>query len=271
MRHLFTNFCKQNLKNNLFVLLGDIGVGGFLNQKDELLKNVFNMGINEQAMVSFAGGLASDKNLNIICHTISPFLIERAYEQIKLTCGYNRLKLILVSANGPYEYEKLGPTHHCPADVNLLNLIPNIDIYLPSSADDLLNSLKSALKSKKSSYIRLTNRYVPNFDNYSCSEKSKFIKVIKRGKSKNLAITTGESLFYALNSKYYDDFDILNLVKPKDKLPNLVHNYRKLHILEPYLESIINIDAAGKNIKKFTYKKEFKKRIKKNLGYEDFR
>ena len=83
MRKEFANFFKEQLKvdSNLIVLLGDIGVGSFLDG-EELSKNVYNVGINEQAMVSFASGI-SDTGKTVVLHTISPVLVERAYEHIK--------------------------------------------------------------------------------------------------------------------------------------------------------------------------------------------
>ena len=61
MRKKFSELSKQELANNpnSYVLLGDISVGMFMDKDDNLPDRVFNMGIAEQAMVGFAGGLST--------------------------------------------------------------------------------------------------------------------------------------------------------------------------------------------------------------------
>ena len=64
-----SNLLAKN--DNLVILLGDISVGLFL--KQELLPNrVFNMGVLEQSMISFAAGLSRGGILPFV-HTISPY------------------------------------------------------------------------------------------------------------------------------------------------------------------------------------------------------
>ena len=159
MRKVFATELRKNFlksdKNS--ILLGDISVGLFLDTGDDLVPNAYNMGILEQSMISFAAGLSSESE-NVFVHTISPFIIERGYEQIKLDISYNKNKVILVSANGPFEYNKLGPTHHCSADVPLLNLLPDIDIYLPGRDFEVIDSLDRIANSQNAAYLRLNNK-----------------------------------------------------------------------------------------------------------------
>ena len=82
-------------------------------------KRIYNIGILEQSMISMAAGL-SNEGLKPIVHTIAPFIVSRAYEQLKIDFGYNKLNGNFVSIGASYDYASLGCTHHCPEDINLM-------------------------------------------------------------------------------------------------------------------------------------------------------
>jgi hypothetical protein len=163
MRKNFSEHLKKIISHNknVFILLGDISVGLFLDKKEKLYRNVLNLGLIEQSMISYAAGLARS-GITPFVHTISPFMIERAYEQIKLDLSYNNCKCIMVSANGPFDYNKLGPTHHCPSDVPLLSLLENIEIFMPGRVQDVKTCIELSLLNSTSSYIRLNAHPVEN-------------------------------------------------------------------------------------------------------------
>ena len=89
----------------------------------------------EQSTVSFAAGLAKLKFIPII-HSISPFLVERALEQLKIDFGYQKLGGNLVTIGSSYDYAKMGSTHHCPTDINLIGNIPDSEIIIPGTAKE---------------------------------------------------------------------------------------------------------------------------------------
>jgi deoxyxylulose-5-phosphate synthase len=280
MRKKFVELCKEELSSNKnsFVLLGDIGVGGFLMPNEELPERVINMGIAEQAMVGFASGLSSTASGNIILHTISPFLVERAFEQIKLCCGYNEIKLILISANGPYDYEKLGPTHHCNNDIDILATLPNIELRLPATISDLVIAFKEAIKSEKSFYIRMTSRSA-TIPIEPITESNWNIIYLINGEISNMKpggvlkglICIGESLSYCLNKYKNGNYIIYWSINPDSTIPKLVKEVESIIIFEPYLNSRINVGYNYNiNIVRKNFKKNNKKIILKNLGWEDY-
>ena len=113
----------------LQVLLGDIGVFGFRHVFAKYPKNITNIGILEQATVGVAAGMALAGDIPVV-HTIAPFLVERAYEQLKVDFGYQNLGGNFVSVGGSYDYAALGCTHHCPADLSLLMNIPGFELVV---------------------------------------------------------------------------------------------------------------------------------------------
>ena len=106
MRKTFSEFIKRQLVENKYsaILLGDISVGLFLDSNEALHERCLNVGILEQSMISLAAGMARG-GITTYVHTISAFLVERAYEQIKLDLDYNKNKVILVFLKGYLEYK----------------------------------------------------------------------------------------------------------------------------------------------------------------------
>jgi len=156
------------LNDRVFLMLGDIGVHGFRSVLSQHPRRAVNFGILEQSMIGVAAGLASEGMIPVI-HTIAPFMIERAYEQIKIDLGYQRLSSNLVSVGGSYDYSALGPTHHCPADVNLLLNIQGMNIYLPGNSGEFSQMF--------------VGNYRSGLNYYRLSEESHSIGVFKKGVS----------------------------------------------------------------------------------------
>ena len=273
MRKIFSDQVKSLLKQdqNSYILLGDIGVGSF-SQHEKLIPQVINMGINEQAMVSFAGGLSCTGKL-VIVHTITAFLVERAYEQIKLTCGYNNQKLILVSANGPFDYTKLGPTHHSPADIPILNQIPNMNLFCPGTNAQLIENIRIAVNSSVSSYIRLTNR-VAEFEQSDIGNMWKLGNNQTIFKKEKAIIAPGEAQKYVQERQLQSDYD---LYAPKD-LNQIIDldqfgPYAEILLLEPYSESVLKLKTTSKNypkVERVNFGKSLDKVILENKGWEKF-
>ena len=95
-------------------------------------------------MISVAAGL-SNQGLKPNVHTIAPFIVSRAYEQMKIDFGYNKLKEILC-IGASYDYASLGCTHHCPEDINLMYNIPDMQIVVPGIVRNLIHYSDKAIK-----------------------------------------------------------------------------------------------------------------------------
>lgn len=131
------------------VLLGDIGVHAFKDVFEKYPKRIYNVGILEQSMVGMAAGLAIAGFIPIV-HTIEPFLVDRAFEQIKIDFGYQELKGNIVGVDVSKTASNLGYTHQCPyalehmAHVQGMNVFDPqhacyLDIYLKENYDKGLN------------------------------------------------------------------------------------------------------------------------------------
>lgn len=157
MRKTFVEVASSVLDENInaSLLLGDIGVFGFRKMLSSYPERVFNIGILEQSMISVAAGLSSEGVIPTV-HTIAPFIVERAYEQIKVDFGYQSLAGNLVSVGASFDYAALGCTHHCPADINLISNIPGSKIYIPGHPDEFAAMYLSEWNNGSLNYFRLS-------------------------------------------------------------------------------------------------------------------
>jgi hypothetical protein len=142
--------------HRVFILLGDLGVFQCQELFSKYPENILNYGIMEQSMLGTAAGLSS-AGMYPIVYSIAPFLVDRAYEQIKLDLVYNRNPCLLISAGASYDYAKLGPTHYCPHDISSLLLIGYPTIYTPFTVDDCLRALNYSVGQRTLSYLRLSS------------------------------------------------------------------------------------------------------------------
>lgn len=265
------------LKNKkIFLILGDIGVYGFR----DLLKSkrALNIGILEQATISFASGLAKVGFIPIV-HTIATFMVSRAFEQLKLDFGYNHLNGNFISVGASYDYAGLGCSHHCPEDINLIKNIPNMQIIVPGNSFEFDKLFSECYTINKPKYYRLS------------SEENKLQCKVKFGKgiilnqgAKVTVIAVGPVLnnTYEICKKLNVNLIYYTTVRPFDKkiIKKLKNKAKKILIIEPYysgsitnevLDSFGNIKVKIENISvpyKFLTNYGTKKQHDEKLGFD---
>jgi transketolase len=78
---IITELAKKDEK--IYLLSGDIGYAIFDDFREKFPGRFINLGVCEQSIVSIASGMALE-GLKPYVYTITPFIIERAFEQVKL-------------------------------------------------------------------------------------------------------------------------------------------------------------------------------------------
>ncbi|MDX2187689.1 MAG: transketolase C-terminal domain-containing protein [Opitutaceae bacterium] len=138
----------------LVVMVGDISHGILQPYAKACPGRYYNIGICEPTIVNMAAGL-SKVGLIPVVHTIAPFIAERAYEQIKLDFGYQKLSGNFITVGGAFDYAQLGCSHHCYADVSLLSHFRRAQIIVPGTAREFNVLFKQIYSADAINYVRI--------------------------------------------------------------------------------------------------------------------
>ena len=135
----------------IYVLVGDIGYQVFDEFREKHPDRFINMGICEQSMIGVSAGMALE-GLKPWVYTITPFLIERPFEQVKLDIDQQNVNVKLV---GFSDYPTLGPTHTELNDKKLLQLFSNITSYYPEDGEETQKVTYQAYEKNGPAFISL--------------------------------------------------------------------------------------------------------------------
>ena len=116
----------------IYLIVGDIGFRVFDDFREQHPDRFINMGICEQSIIGVSAGMALE-GLKPWVYTITPFLIERPFEQIKLDIDQQNVNVKLI---GYADYPTLGPTHTELNGKKLMELFTNITSFFPKDGDE---------------------------------------------------------------------------------------------------------------------------------------
>jgi transketolase len=136
------------------VVLAEISTDHFTAAAAQHPERVVNVGIMEQTMVGVAAGFAME-GFHPIAHSLSPFMAERPYEQLKLDFGYQGLGGTFVGTGGSYDYAAEGGTHHAPADASLMFAIPRMEVLVPGHPAEVEPLLRATYANGAPTYLRI--------------------------------------------------------------------------------------------------------------------
>ena len=242
MRKAFPQVTETLMRKNkkIFCLLGDIGVFSFRDIFKNYKNRILNMSTMEQSMIGFAAGLSKIGFIPII-HTIAPFLVLRALDQIKIDFVYNKLKCNIVSVGASNDYTKLGTTHHCFEDINILSNYKDINLFIPSSPEQFKYLFEKYYNNNLINYFRISEKNI-NFN-------IKTNGYLKNKRNKSLLIIVGNSYDYNDFKKEKIDVYYVNKISKEMKF-NFLKKYKNILIIEPYFGNVLERRIKEKLSKK---------------------
>lgn len=171
------------------VVLAEISADLFAKAAARHPDRVLNVGIREQLMVSVGGGLAL-AGMRPIMHTYAPFLVERAFEQVKLDLAHQGVCAVLASIGASYDAATSGRTHQAPEDVVLLDSVPGFSVVVPGHPGEVPGLLRGAMGALGggSTYMRLSTEA-----NREARPVSASLQVVRSGR-RGLVVTVGPLL-----------------------------------------------------------------------------
>ena len=137
--------------DKIYVLVGDIGYRVFDEFREKHPNRFINMGICEQSIIGVSAGMALE-GLKPWVYTITPFLIERPFEQVKLDIDQQNVNVKLV---GFADYPTLGPTHSELDGKRLMGLFNNISSFFPKDGKETSKMTHEAYQKNGPAFISL--------------------------------------------------------------------------------------------------------------------
>ncbi|MCW2138874.1 transketolase family protein [Actinoplanes cyaneus] len=211
------------------LVLADISADVFAPALRKHPDRALNVGIREQLMVGVGGGLAMT-GMRPYLHSYAPFLVDRAYEQIKLDLGHQDTGAVLVSIGGSYDSAASGYTHHSPGDVALLDTLEGWTVLVPGHHDEVPAMLREAARHDDRVYIRLGLQ-----ENTRAYPDGGKLRVLKRGGP--LVVAVGPMLDPVLAATADLDVTVAytNTPRPLDTEGMRLLAEGEVIVVEPYL------------------------------------
>ncbi|MEM8859650.1 MAG: transketolase C-terminal domain-containing protein [Chloroflexota bacterium] len=156
--------------------------------RDTYPDRFFSLGMAEQNMLSWAGGLAREGFVPYL-HTFAVFMYRRPYDQLAMSVAYPNLKVRVVGFL-PGIMTPGGVTHQAIEDLAVLRGMPNMTILEVGDATDIESVLDIAHPIDGPVYIRMLRKTVPRL--FPAEERMVFnrARILSQGTDLTL-ISTG--------------------------------------------------------------------------------
>lgn len=219
---------------NTILLTADLGWGSFDKIREKYPNQFFNIGLAEQAMVGIAGGMAK-MGKNVFVYSIIPFILYRAFEQIRNDVCYPDLPVRFVGTGAGLAYGDAGATHHPFEDLRIAGALSNTIVLSPSDPNEVRILFQRMRGLKHPVYMRLGRSGEPAVHN-----KYNNIKI-----GKALKLSDGEDILMVstgvVTRAAFDAAKILNTSKARVEL-------LEIHTFKPFDEKTIIDAAEGKKL-----------------------
>jgi transketolase len=117
---------------SMCLLVGDMGFAVTDKYFDDFPDRTFNIGIAEQGTMGMVAGMAL-AGLTPMYYSQIPFLVMRAFEQIRYDICEHNLRVILIGVGADNFFHRLGRSHCVDEDdLKILSIFPNLLLLSPT-------------------------------------------------------------------------------------------------------------------------------------------
>jgi len=242
MRDRFMTELVQNTKekDNIVLIIGDLGFSVIEPFADLFPDRFFNAGIAEQNMMSMAAGLASE-GMHVFTYSIGNFPTWRCAEQIKNDVDYHNLPVTNVTVGSGVVYGTLGYSHHAVQDLAIMRSLPNMLLLTPSDPNEVSYCMNYIFDHPSPAYLRLgksgedilhktTHKVSPGIP----------LEIIHRNSGRAI-IAIGHMMKYAKDlilTKKYSNFALFSLpiwsMLSKKRFASFFSSYDEILIMEDH-------------------------------------
>lgn len=237
MRTEFFRLLQAEMREDesIFLVIADMGLGLVDPIQQEFPDRFLNIGISEQNMIGVAAGLCNT-GYRPFCYTISNFLVERCFEQIRNDVCLHKYPVTLIGTSTGFDNGLLGPTHQVSDDIGCIKVLPEMSIYSPGSIGSMRMIFQEIIDNGNPAYIRIGKSSY----NTEVQETAINHMVVKNDVSDILVITHGTMLENCVKTaKAGVNFSIycLNKIKPLDnaEIKKLFDRFPKIVVIEDHM------------------------------------
>ena len=216
------------------LLTGDLGWNSFDQIRENYSSQFMNIGLSEQAMVGIAAGMAK-MGKNVFVYSIIPFLMYRAFEQVRNDICYHDLPVRLVGTGAGLAYGEAGSTHHPFEDLRIAGALPNLVILNPSDPIEVKILLQKMRELNHPVYMRLGRSGEPILHN-----KQEKINV-----GEALKLTNGEDVLLISTGTVTG---VAIAVAEKLNAKKDIAEVLEIHTFKPFDDETIREEAEGKKV-----------------------
>jgi transketolase len=216
--------------DDIVVLTADLGFKLFDAFGEHDPERFYDMGIAEANMIGVSAGL-SLSGKNVYSYSIIPFLVMRAYEQIRIDISYHNLNVKLVGVGGGFTYGLEGITHYGLEDMTLMRSLSNMSVVVPADSFEAAALAKISYEHKGPMYIRLGRTGDP-----CVYEQEPDFTV-----GKAMILTEGKDVaLFAVGNMVYEATQVVLMLAKKGISATLVN----MHTIKPIDEEVIRQVAS---------------------------
>jgi len=179
-----------------FLVVGDLGYGVIEEFECQFPSRFINVGVAEQAGISFCAGLA-DKFLPFF-YSIGNFPSFRALEQIRNDVAHEGWPVAIVSLGAGFSYGTAGYSHHAIEDAGAVASIIGMDVFTPSCVHELDHLLTLHWKNPRPMYLRLGSSETCSYEHPVFD--SQYYSVYKTGDTSLALLVHGEIVHQVLEA-----------------------------------------------------------------------